>query len=169
MICNENVILSQDYVIGKNSRPEGISVKINSSINIWAMSIVAIANMAVPAKALAESGITTTDSNPQLAQAVICEEVKDRKPRYTAVAFSIGKGRVYCYTDFEPVTKQTHIYHNWFRRDTLTARVKLTVKPPRWSTFSYISLRKTDKGPWRLEITNAEGDVLHTLRFSITD
>ena len=125
--------------------------------------------MTAPIKALAEDGITTTDTNPQLVKAVVCEEVKDRKPRYASIAFPISKGRVYCYTDFEPVSKQTHIYHNWFRRDTLTARVKLKVKPPRWSTFSYISLRKTDKGPWRLEITNAEGDIFQTLRFSITD
>ncbi len=121
------------------------------------------------AKALAEGGITSNDANPDLVRAVICEQVKDRKPRYESIVFSITKGRVYCYTDFDPVSKETHIYHNWFRRDTLTAKVKLSLKPPRWSTFSYISLRKTDKGPWRLEITSPEGDILRTLRFSITD
>jgi hypothetical protein len=120
-------------------------------------------------KALAESGITSTDANPHLVRAVICEQVKERKPRHESIVFSITKGRVYCYTDFDPVSKKTHIYHNWFRRDTLTAKVKLALKSPRWSTFSYISLRKTDKGPWRLEITSAGGDILHTLRFSITD
>ncbi len=120
-------------------------------------------------KVLAEGGITSNDANPQLVRAVICEQVKDRKPRYGSIAFSISNGRVYGYTDFDPVSKKTHIYHNWFRRDTLTAKVKLSLKPPRWSTFSYISLRNTDKGPWRMEITSAEGNILRTLRFSITD
>ena len=121
------------------------------------------------AKALAEGGITSDDTNSHLARAVICEQVKDSKPRYESIVFSITKGRVYGYTDFDPVSIKTHIYHNWFRRDTLTAKVKLTLKPPRWSTFSYISLRNTDKGPWRLEITSVEGDILGTLRFSITE
>jgi hypothetical protein len=121
------------------------------------------------AKALAESDIASNDANPDLVRAVICEQIKNHKPRYESIVFSISKGRVYCYTDFDPVSKKTHIYHNWFRRDTLTAKVKLSLKPPRWSTFSYISLRKTDKGPWRLEITSPEGDILRTLRFSITD
>jgi hypothetical protein len=45
----------------------------------------------------------------------------------------------------------------------------LTLKPPRWSTFSSIQLREADKGPWRVEIVD-EKDRLHkTLRFSITD
>jgi len=121
------------------------------------------------ARALAEGDITTNEENPLLTRAVICEQVKDRTPRYESIVFSITNGRVYGYTDFDPVSKKTHIYHNWFRRDTLTAKVKLSLKPPRWSTFSYISLRNTDKGPWRMEITSAEGDILGTLRFSITD
>ena len=120
-------------------------------------------------KVLAEGGITSKDANPHLVRAVICEQVKDRNPRFESIVFSITNGRVYCYTDFDPVSKKTHIYHNWFRRDTLTAKVKLSLKPPRWSTFSYISLRNTDKGPWRLEITSAEGNIIRTLRFSITD
>jgi hypothetical protein len=111
------------------------------------------------ATALAEDGITSNDPNPHLVRAVICEQVKDRKPRYESIVFSITNGRVYCYTDFDPVSKKTHIYHNWFRRDTLTAKVKLSLKPPRWSTFSYISLRKTDKGPWRVEITRSDGNI----------
>ena len=121
------------------------------------------------AKALAEGGITSNDANPHLVRAVICEQVKDSMPRYESIVFSITNGRVYCYTDFDPVSKETHIYHNWFRRDALTAKVKLLLKPPRWSTFSYISLRNTDKGPWRVEITSPDGSILQTLRFSITD
>jgi hypothetical protein len=120
-------------------------------------------------KALAESGITSTDIDPVPVRAVICEQLKDRLPKNEAIVFSITNGRVYCYTDFDPVYKNTHIYHNWFRRDILTAKVKLSLKPPRWSTFSYISLRNTDKGPWRVEITGPEGYILQTLRFSITD
>jgi hypothetical protein len=53
--------------------------------------------------------------------------------------------------------------------DELSAKIKLTLNPPRWATRSSIQLRETDKGPWRVEIVDAEDKVLYTLRFSITD
>jgi hypothetical protein len=30
-------------------------------------------------------------------------------------------------------------------------------------------LRKNDKGPWRVEITDEQGNIFQILRFSITD
>jgi len=38
-----------------------------------------------------------------------------------------------------------------------------------WSTYSQIQLRETDKGPWRVEISDQNGKVFDVLRFSITD
>jgi hypothetical protein len=77
--------------------------------------------------------------------------------------------RVYCYTDFSTVPEKSFAYHNWYLRDNLKASVKLTVRPPRWSTYSSIQLRDSDKGPWRIEITDEEGNILKTLRFSVID
>jgi hypothetical protein len=48
-------------------------------------------------------------------------------------------------------------------------RKRLILKPPRWASVSSIKLREADKGPWRVEIRDAEGRLLATLRFSITD
>jgi hypothetical protein len=45
----------------------------------------------------------------------------------------------------------------------------LTINTPRWSTFTSVQLRDADKGPWRVEITDKSGNLMHTLRFSITD
>ncbi|MBW1746394.1 MAG: DUF2914 domain-containing protein, partial [Deltaproteobacteria bacterium] len=35
--------------------------------------------------------------------------------------------------------------------------------------FSSIQFREADKGLWRVEITDPEGNIFHVLRFSITD
>ncbi len=78
-------------------------------------------------------------------------------------------GKVYCFSSFDPVPKKTFIYHYWYFQDRLIARVKLTLKPPRWRTYSTIQLRKADKGPWRVEITDSKGQRFKVLRFSITD
>jgi hypothetical protein len=104
-----------------------------------------------------------------LVQAGMYEGIKENRPNNEAIVFSISLGRLYCFTEFDPVPEKTIIYHKWFRRDKLSTKVRLSAKPPRWSTFSRIRLREADKGPWRVEITDQEGHVFQTLRFSITD
>ncbi|OQY07882.1 MAG: hypothetical protein B6I22_02220 [Desulfobacteraceae bacterium 4572_123] len=99
----------------------------------------------------------------------MCEGIKDHRPRDEAIVFSIRLGSIYCFTDFEPVPDKTNIYHRWFIRDKLRTERKLPVKPARWSTFSKIRLLKGDKGPWRVEITDQQGIIFQTLRFSVTD
>jgi hypothetical protein len=104
-----------------------------------------------------------------LDRAVMCEDIKDFAPHNPAVVFSIKIGKVCCYTSFDPVPKKTFIYHKWFHRDSLSTNKRLYLQPPRWATFSTIQLRETDKGPWRVEISDQNGKLLYILRFSITD
>ncbi len=104
-----------------------------------------------------------------ITSAVMCEDVQDRLPLYEGVVFSIGTGRVVCYTLFDPVPEKTVITHNWYNRDNLSTKIKLPLLPPRWTTYSAIQLRESDKGPWRVEITDSDGQILQVLRFSVTD
>ncbi|MBN1842432.1 MAG: DUF2914 domain-containing protein [Deltaproteobacteria bacterium] len=99
----------------------------------------------------------------------MCEQIKEHAPQGQAIIFPIEIGRVLCFSSFDPVPEETFIYHYWFYRDRYSTRVKLSLKPPRWSTFSSVHLREADKGPWHVEIRDEEGRVLRTLRFSITD
>ena len=111
----------------------------------------------------------TTTPQLTLDQAVMCEEVFTNAPRNQTVVFSLAKEKAVCFTSFETVPKKTFIYHNWYYRDIPSARRRLMVRPPRWSTFSSIQIRKTDVGPWRVEITDSQGNILRVLRFSITE
>jgi hypothetical protein len=104
-----------------------------------------------------------------LHQAVMCEEIFESAPRNRTVVFSVAKERAVCFTSFETVPEKTFIYHNWYYRDIPSARRRLLVRPPRWSTYSSIQIRKTDVGPWRVEITDSKGKILRVLRFSITE
>ena len=109
------------------------------------------------------------DEKLALVQAAMCEGIKDYSPYNQAVVFSRTIGKVSCFTCFDPVPEKMFIYQNWFHRDRLSTKIKLFLQPPRWSTFSSIQLREADKGPWRVEITDQGGKLLHVLRFSITD
>ena len=110
-----------------------------------------------------------TPEKPVLVQAAMCEEIEGYSPVNPAIVFSIEIGKVSCFTSFDPVPEEMYIYQKWYHRDKLSTKQKLRLKPPRWSTFSSIQLRVADKGPWRVEITDHEGNVLNVLRFSITD
>ena len=104
-----------------------------------------------------------------LVDAVMCEDIKSGAPQDPTTVFSIERRTAVCFTAFDPVPQQTVIYHSWFHRDTPSAKIKLTLKPPRWSSYSSIQLRAEDIGPWRVEITDSQGNIYHVLRFSVTE
>ncbi len=105
----------------------------------------------------------------RLSQAVICEALEAFRPLNISAVFSVRSASVMCFTAFDVVSRETSIFHNWIRRDSLIFSKKLVLKPPRWSSVSSIQLREVDKGPWRVEIRDADGQLLRVLRFSITD
>jgi len=113
--------------------------------------------------------ISSKTENLKLKQGVMCEEIKDRLPYNPGVAFSSSLGRVICFTEFELLLEKTIIYHKYYFRDKLSAKKKLTLNPPSWASYSSIQLRETDKGPWRVEVVDAEDNILYILRFSVTD
>ena len=104
-----------------------------------------------------------------LVQAVLCEDIQYHLPQNPTTVFSIERRTAVCFTAFDPVPQKVVIYHHWFHRDIPSARIKLTLKPPRWSTYSSIQLRAEDIGPWRVEITDVQGNIFHVLRFSVTE
>jgi len=116
------------------------------------------------------SDVAAKDSRGlSMEQAVMCDSIKDFEPVNTAVVFSMEIGKIYCFTSFDHVPQKMVIYHNWYRSDNLVTTKRLTLQPPKWSTFSSIQLREADKGLWRLEIKDQAKKTLKTLRFSVTD
>ena len=129
--------------------------------------VVTIVAFALPWETWGQNA--TTDDKLTLVRAVMCESIKAYKPVNVAVVFSTKLGRVSCFTEFDPVPKQTTITHKWYQRDNLVTEKKLTINPPSWSSFTSVQLRDADKGPWRVEISDEDGNIMQTLRFSITD
>jgi hypothetical protein len=109
------------------------------------------------------------DGGPALIRAAICEGIKGGEPVEPAVLFSASLGRIGCFAEFEAITERTEVFHSWYHRGNLNARVRLALNPPRWSTFNSIQLRPEDLGPWRVEISDARGRVLRVLRFNVSD
>lgn len=115
------------------------------------------------------TGLSAEPSNETLVQAVMCESIENFQPLNPAVIFSISQGEVFCFSNFDPVITKTHIFHRWYKKDKLIFTMRLTLSPPKWSSFSRVQLRDADKGPWRVEISAADDALLQTLRFSLVD
>ena len=105
----------------------------------------------------------------RLSRAVLCEAIASFKPVNPSVVFPVSRGTVMCFTEFDIVPHETELFHLWIKRDVLVYRKRLILKPPRWASVSSIQLREADKGPWRVEIRDADGQLYTTLRFSITE
>ncbi|MBU1340529.1 MAG: DUF2914 domain-containing protein [Proteobacteria bacterium] len=99
----------------------------------------------------------------------MCESIENFLPVNPAIIFSISLGEVFCFSTFDPVVEKTVIFHKWYKMDKLIFTMQLTLSPPKWSSFSRIQIRDADKGPWRVEIRDAENALLQTLRFSMVD
>jgi len=146
-------------------------------MKLWMTWGIALLISLLPASLIADNGTPATaqgTGTPPIAQlhlseAVICETLEAFKPLNPSVVFSVKTGSVMCFTAFDHVPEQTSIFHDWIRQDKLVFRKKLILKTPRWSSVSSIQLREADKGPWRVEIRDADGNILRILRFSITD
>jgi len=111
----------------------------------------------------------TDDTSPVVKKAVMCEAIVDRLPVNPTVIFSVSKSSAYCWTKFDPVYVDGVIYHEWYSRGTLIKRNELEVRKPWWDTYSELKIRQADIGPWHLNITDENGNVLKTLRFSVTE
>ncbi|MFZ7126822.1 MAG: DUF2914 domain-containing protein [Desulfobacterales bacterium] len=105
----------------------------------------------------------------RLTEAAMCESIRAFKPVNSGSVFPVSVGKIYCFTAFEKIPEKMFIHHHWYRRDQLVTRRGLQLIPPKWSSASSIQIRDADKGPWRVDITDDNGRVLTTLRFSITD
>ena len=129
-----------------------------------------VASLFFPAPVRTE---TDTPSPPSekltLTAAAMCEGIEDNQPQGQSIVFSVGTGHILCFTRFDPVPEETFVFHDWYFRDKLYFSKKLVLHPPRWSTFSRISIRVNDRGPWRVEILDQGKRHLKTLRFSIVD
>ncbi len=130
----------------------------------WAVLILMISLM-IRTTALAEQ---QTDKLT-LVETRICESIRNYLPVNPAVVFSISLEEVFCFTAFDPVPEKSHIVHKWYKKDRPVFNAKLSLNPPKWSSFSSIKLRAPDKGPWRVDVVDAENRLIKTVRFSISD
>ena len=103
----------------------------------------------------------------QVSEAVAAVAIEDRVPVGVATSFAEDVGTVYVYTVFEGDFGEASIEHVWLRDGEEVARVPLTVRGPRWRTWSSKRIPPEWAGAWSVQVV-ADGDrVLTTVDFTV--
>ena len=100
--------------------------------------------------------------------ASICTGVADREAVDPGTSFAVTVGRLYCFSKLAGIQESTEIVHVWYYGETERARVSLGINPPAWRTHSSKIIQAHEIGSWRVEILDASGNLLETLKFETT-
>ena len=103
-----------------------------------------------------------------VAEASVCENVKDRMPAGEQNHFPWSIPRIYVWSLIKAEKFPTKIRHIYYFGDQKISDVALNVRSFSWRTWSYQSISdKRYKGPWRVDIATDTGRVLRRLYFEV--
>lgn len=103
----------------------------------------------------------------EIADAVLTTAVVDRELTDRVEVFPRQNGILYCYTRVVGAAGETVVYHLWYYGEELMSRVELPVKSPNWRTWSSKKLLENWPGDSRVEIQDAEGNLLKEMSFEL--
>jgi hypothetical protein len=114
------------------------------------------------------SNLPSTLANLDVAEANICENVKNRRPAGVRDSFPWSTPRVYVCNLVKAKKFPSKIRHIYYFGGQKISDIALNVLSSSWRTWSYHTI--SDKryiGPWRVDITTAEGQLLRRLYFEV--
>jgi hypothetical protein len=118
---------------------------------------------------LAAAAAWAQDEGPgfKVARLVLATDIVNREPVGITTAFPEGAEQAYCFLEAQDIQKNTQVAFVWYYKDTETARIELPVrKGSRWRTYSSKKFG-VRRGPWRVDIEDADGNVLQSLTFEV--
>lgn len=128
----------------------------------WAfrpLLLFGVATVAIPSAAEAQ--------NLAVGTAIVVADVENREPVDPAEAFPADIGEVSFYTVVEGDFGERVVEHVWLWNGDEVARVSLTVRGPRWRTWSSKTIPADWTGAWEARIEDSSGTVLASVPFRI--
>ena len=132
------------------------------------MPKLTIAGIVLASAALFVPLVSSAQTELTVAEAAIAPEVVDRTPVGADTTFASDVGRLYCWTRITGAEGETTVHHVWFHGDEERADLELSVGASSWRTWSNKTIMPEWTGDWRVEVRDADGNVLETIRFTIS-
>ena len=114
-----------------------------------------------PAQPQAPTQLVVTDG-------VICTDVVDRQPVGASSTFAAPIEKLCCFMRITGAEDPVTITHVWYFGDIERARIELSVRSINWRTHSSKVIQAHEIGPWRVDVLDAAGAVITSIRFTIT-
>ena len=131
------------------------------------MPLLLLFFLALPVFAQDETApVPEAESGIGVQMAEVCLEVEERQPVGTAERFASDVGSLACFSRITGGEGQT-IVHAWIHEGSTRARVELRVGSDSWRTWSTKQILPSWTGSWEVKIMTPEGQVLHTVAFTI--
>lgn len=117
-------------------------------------------------------GGSTIDIPSELTikRARIARDVVNKEPRGVGTVFSASEvDKLYYFTRVDGATEDITVTHLWYYNGRLFSRVPLKITSPFFRTWSYVTIPSSWKGRMRVEAVGPDGEVLNTIRFTLTE
>ena len=114
-------------------------------------------------------GVTqvVAQQNLVVSEFAIATSIEDRSPRGVSDTFPTNVSKLYAYTKINGAVGEIIIKHRWYYGETLISEVDLDVRSASWRTYSSKNIIPQWPGQWRVDVTNEQGTVLDSLKFTI--
>jgi len=104
----------------------------------------------------------------RVIKAVAAGKILNKNPAEPLDTFHWSMERVYIWSMIECEQPPSSIRHTYYFKGQKVNDIVLAIKSPRWRTWSYKTLlSKRFIGPWRVDITSDEGQLLQSVYFEV--
>ena len=104
-------------------------------------------------------------THPNISEAVFAKDVKERTPIEIITEADQSLGKIYFFTNIRNLAGD-QITHRWLYKDKVKAEVSFDIGGNRWRVWSSKNLWPTWTGTWRVDVLNAQGEVLLSKTFN---
>ena len=118
--------------------------------------------------ALVLYGVTAFGSGLKVEEGVITTRIVERSPADSVQTYPVAVGKVYCFTHITGAEGDTNVTHVWYLGKKEISRVTLPVRSSDWRTWSVKTILPQWTGNWRVEVLDADGNLLQTIPFTLT-
>ncbi len=98
---------------------------------------------------------------------VIGRAVEARDPVGVGTVFDGDVGQLVCHSLILGAEGETTIHHVWYWNAEKMADVPLTIRSPRFRTYSSKKILPHWTGPWRVEVVSSDGELLEMTEFVV--
>jgi len=105
----------------------------------------------------------------EVREATITTLVSERAPVDAIQTYPATVEQLYCFTRVVGAPTDTSISHVWYLNGTELARIELPVRSDNWRTWSVKTIFPGSAGEWKVDILDAEGSLLRSVAFILTE